>query len=103
MWTLLTHHPFERDIANALSDEFVVMVRELETPNAGEMPEARVIVEQLASIPGCPCSSKYDAQRCIRHRIGFDVGRWPGSPFATNLTAPSRVQRFSRKSLKPAS
>jgi receptor protein-tyrosine kinase len=43
-----------RDIANALSDEFVVMVRELETPDPGVRPDARVIVEQRASIPGSP-------------------------------------------------
>jgi receptor protein-tyrosine kinase len=43
-----------RDIANALSDEFVVMVRELETPRPGADPDARVIVEQRASIPASP-------------------------------------------------
>lgn len=43
-----------RDIANALSDEFVVMVRELETTDPGAKPDARVIVEQRASIPDDP-------------------------------------------------
>jgi capsular exopolysaccharide synthesis family protein len=43
-----------RDIANALSDEFVVMVRELETSEAGAVPDARVVVEQRASIPAAP-------------------------------------------------
>ncbi|MEI6536341.1 MAG: polysaccharide biosynthesis tyrosine autokinase, partial [Verrucomicrobiaceae bacterium] len=43
-----------RDIANALSDEFVLMARELETPNGGARPDARVIVEQRASIPEKP-------------------------------------------------
>ena len=43
-----------RDIANAMSDEFVVMVRELETPRPGATPDARVIVEQRASIPSRP-------------------------------------------------
>jgi len=43
-----------RDIANALSDEFVVMVRELETPSPGASPDARVVVEQKASIPEKP-------------------------------------------------
>jgi len=43
-----------RDIANALSDEFVVMARELETPSAGARPEARVVVEQRASVPAKP-------------------------------------------------
>ena len=41
-----------RDIANALSDEFVTMVRELETPEEGSRPDARVVVEQRATIPG---------------------------------------------------
>jgi receptor protein-tyrosine kinase len=43
-----------RDIANALSDEFVVMVKELETPAPGVRPDARVVVEQRASIPEKP-------------------------------------------------
>lgn len=43
-----------RDVANALSDEFVVMVRELETPSRGAAPEARVVVEQRASVPAAP-------------------------------------------------
>ena len=44
-----------RDIANTLSDEFVGMVRELETPpGVGASPDARVIVEQRASIPDEP-------------------------------------------------
>ena len=47
-----------RDIANALSDEFVVMARELETPGAGERPDARVVVEQRASVPEYPVVPK---------------------------------------------
>lgn len=47
-----------RDIANALSDEFVVMTRELETPAGGERPEARVVVEQRASVPQKPVVPK---------------------------------------------
>jgi receptor protein-tyrosine kinase len=43
-----------RDIANSLSDEFVVMVRELETPEPGATPDARVVVEQRASIADHP-------------------------------------------------
>lgn len=43
-----------RDIANGLSDEFVIMVRELETPRPGATPDARVIVEQRATIPTGP-------------------------------------------------
>lgn len=48
-----------RDIANTLSDEFVNMVRELETPpETGARPEARVVVEQRASIPAHPVIPK---------------------------------------------
>lgn len=47
-----------RDIANALSDEFVVMVRELETPEQGVAPDARVVVEKRASIPAHPVIPK---------------------------------------------
>lgn len=43
-----------RDIANTLSDEFVALVSELETPTAGVLPNARVVVEQRASIPTKP-------------------------------------------------
>jgi receptor protein-tyrosine kinase len=43
-----------RDIANTLSDEFVAMVRELETPEDGRKPDSRVVVEQRASIPSHP-------------------------------------------------
>lgn len=43
-----------RDIANALSDEFVGMVKELETPQDGSDPDARVIVEQRATLPTAP-------------------------------------------------
>jgi capsular exopolysaccharide synthesis family protein len=47
-----------RDIANALSDEFVIMVRELETPAQGSRPDARVVVEQRATVPSIPVSPK---------------------------------------------
>lgn len=48
-----------RDIANTLSDEFVNMVRELETPpETGARPDARVVVEQRASIPRDPVVPK---------------------------------------------
>jgi receptor protein-tyrosine kinase len=47
-----------RDIANTLSDEFVAMVRELETPEGGMRPDARVVVEQRASIPDSPVVPK---------------------------------------------
>ncbi|MBI5340283.1 MAG: polysaccharide biosynthesis tyrosine autokinase [Mycolicibacterium rufum] len=47
-----------RDIANTLSDEFVAMVRELETPQDGSPPDARVVVEQRASVPDDPVVPK---------------------------------------------
>uniref|UniRef100_A1UBH0 non-specific protein-tyrosine kinase n=1 Tax=Mycobacterium sp. (strain KMS) TaxID=189918 RepID=A1UBH0_MYCSK len=47
-----------RDIANTLSDEFVAMVRELETPEDGSSPDARVVVEQRASIANKPVIPK---------------------------------------------
>lgn len=43
-----------RDIADELSDEFVAMVRELETPEDGARPDARVVVEQHAALPTKP-------------------------------------------------
>lgn len=43
-----------RDIANALSDEFVVMIQQLEAPEDGSAPDSRVVVEQRASIPEDP-------------------------------------------------
>jgi receptor protein-tyrosine kinase len=57
--TVLDPSPIRaRDIANTLSDEFVGMVRELETPESGAAPDARVVVEQRASIPGQPVVPK---------------------------------------------
>lgn len=47
-----------RDIANAMSDEFVVLARELETPKPGATPDARVVVEQRATIPQKPVVPK---------------------------------------------
>lgn len=47
-----------RDIANALSEEFVGLVRELETPQDGAKPDARVVVEQRASLPQKPVAPK---------------------------------------------
>jgi capsular exopolysaccharide synthesis family protein len=43
-----------RDITDALSDQFVVMVRELETPPDGDRPDARVVIWQHASLPTEP-------------------------------------------------
>lgn len=44
-----------RDIANVLSDQFVLLVSRLETPpEGGAKPDARVIVEERASVPTYP-------------------------------------------------
>jgi capsular exopolysaccharide synthesis family protein len=63
-----------RDIANALSDEFVVMVRELETPEDGSRPYARVVVEQRASIPGKPVSPKVTRNILAGVGLGLILG-----------------------------
>lgn len=63
-----------RDIANALSDEFVVMVRELETPAQGATPEARVVVEQRASVPPSPTVPKTKRNLAIGLLVGAMLG-----------------------------
>lgn len=63
-----------RDIADALSNEFVVMVRELETPEDGTPPDARVIVEQRASIPQYPVSPKKTRNLAIGLLLGLLLG-----------------------------
>jgi capsular exopolysaccharide synthesis family protein len=59
-----------RDIANTLSDEFVLMVRKLETPEDGSAPNVRVVVEQRASIPNEPVTPK----RARNIALGLAVG-----------------------------
>jgi capsular exopolysaccharide synthesis family protein len=63
-----------RDIADTLSDEFVTMVRELETPVDGAQPDARVIVEQRASIPEQPVSPKKTRNLAIGLALGVLLG-----------------------------
>lgn len=63
-----------RDIADALSDEFVVMVGELETPEAGARPDARVVVEQHASIPANPVIPKPTRNISIGVALGVLLG-----------------------------
>lgn len=63
-----------RDIANALSDEFVVMVRELETPSQGASPEARVVVEQRASVPTAPITPKKKRDLATGIALGIILG-----------------------------
>jgi capsular exopolysaccharide synthesis family protein len=63
-----------RDIANALSDEFVVMARELETPEDGSSPDARVVVEQRASIPTQPVIPKTTRNIGLGLALGLLLG-----------------------------
>ena len=63
-----------RDIANTMSDEFVAMVRELETPQNGAVPDSRVVVEQRASIPENPVIPKTRRNIAIGLGLGLLLG-----------------------------
>ncbi|WP_082909257.1 polysaccharide biosynthesis tyrosine autokinase [Mycolicibacterium iranicum] len=63
-----------RDIANTLSDEFVSMVRDLETPEDGSRPDSRVVVEQRASIPSRPVVPKTAQNIAIGVALGLIFG-----------------------------
>lgn len=63
-----------RDIANALSDEFVIMVRELETSSPGATPDARVVVEQRASIPEQPVIPNKSRNIALGVVLGLTLG-----------------------------
>lgn len=63
-----------RDIANALSDEFVVLIRELETPAPGAAPDARVVVEQRASVPDRSVIPKPKRNLAVGLALGAVVG-----------------------------
>lgn len=63
-----------RDIANTLSDEFVALVRELETPDGGASPDARVVVEQRASIPEHPVVPNTSRNIAIGLALGVLLG-----------------------------
>jgi capsular exopolysaccharide synthesis family protein len=63
-----------RDIANTLSDEFVAMVRELETPSDRARPDARVVVEQRASIPDHPVIPKTGRNIALGLALGVALG-----------------------------
>lgn len=63
-----------RDLANALSDEFVVMVRELETPDPGARPDARVVVEQKATVPEKPVEPKKSRNIALGLALGLALG-----------------------------
>ncbi|WP_413766867.1 polysaccharide biosynthesis tyrosine autokinase [Rhodococcus pyridinivorans] len=63
-----------RDLANALSDEFVVMARELETPEGGGPPTARVVVEQYAATPSSPVTPKTTRNVALGLAVGVLLG-----------------------------
>ncbi|GAA2533792.1 polysaccharide biosynthesis tyrosine autokinase [Mycolicibacterium diernhoferi] len=63
-----------RDIANALSDEFVNMVRELETPEGATTPDSRVVVEQRASIPEKPVVPRTARNMGLGLLVGIALG-----------------------------
>jgi receptor protein-tyrosine kinase len=63
-----------RDIVNTLSDEFVAMARELETPEDGSAPDARVVVEQRASIPETPVTPKTARNIALAVAVGLLLG-----------------------------
>ncbi|MCZ0728999.1 polysaccharide biosynthesis tyrosine autokinase [Mycolicibacterium iranicum] len=63
-----------RDIANTLSDEFVAMVRTLETPENGAPPDSRVVVEQRASIPRDPVVPKTARNIAVGLALGIALG-----------------------------
>ena len=63
-----------RDIANTLSDEFVVLARELETPEEGTRPDALVVVEHRASIPESPVVPKTMRNIALGLALGVLLG-----------------------------
>lgn len=63
-----------RDIANTLSDEFVAMAKELETPEDGSSPEGRVVVEQRAAIPTRPVTPKTLRNTALGLAVGLVLG-----------------------------
>ena len=63
-----------RDIANTLSAEFVTLIRELETPEDGARPDARVVVEQQASIPAYPVVPRIPRNIAIGLVLGLALG-----------------------------
>ncbi len=63
-----------RDVANALSDEFVAMVGELETPPEGGPPDVRLVVEQHASLPASPVIPKTARNLAVGLALGVLLG-----------------------------
>lgn len=63
-----------RDIANTLSDEFVIMAAALETPGLGVPPNARVIVQQRADLPDSSAAPTTARNTGIALVIGLLIG-----------------------------
>lgn len=63
-----------RDIANTLSDEFVLMVKDLETPANGSAPNARVVVEQRAAVPEEPVTPRKGRNMALGLAVGLLLG-----------------------------
>lgn len=63
-----------RDIANTLSDEFTVMVANLETPSGGLRPNAQVIVQQRAEEPATPATPRKKRILGIAGALGLVIG-----------------------------
>jgi receptor protein-tyrosine kinase len=73
--TVLDESPVRaRDIANVLSDEFVSLAGELETPEDGAKPDALVVVEQRASVPGAPVVPKTFRNVALGLGLGLLLG-----------------------------
>jgi len=63
-----------RDIANTLSDEFVVMAATLEAPDGGAPSPAEVVVQQWASTPEYPVTPKKRRNLIVAAALGALVG-----------------------------
>ena len=73
--TVLDPSPIRaRDIANTLSDEFVVMAAGLEAPYLGAKPNARVVVQERADIPDAPVGRKTASHLIMALTLGALLG-----------------------------
>ena len=63
-----------RDIANTMSDEFVVMAAALETPDLGARPNAQVVVQQRAGVPQDPVSPSKARTLGVAFVVGVLLG-----------------------------